>query len=109
MKKACTASKGNPMYLLDDIEDTKVMLSKQEIYKLEEMFESIDNFTEVFEFIEEKIVKKGISEHELLSLYKIITKTLHNINQQKATEKISYTRTFFELPEILSRKLRTII
>lgn len=108
MKKTHNKSKDNPLYLLEDIEESKVILSKQEIDKLEEMFESIDNFNVIFEFIEENIVKKGISEHDLLSTYNIITKTLQS-NHQKTGEKIGYTQIFFEIPEILSRKLRTIL
>ena len=108
MKNTHNKLKDNPLYLLDDIEETKDILSKQEIGKLEEMFESIDKFNEIYEFIEENIVKKGVSEHDLLSTYNIINKIFHS-NHQKTSEKIGYTQIFFEIPEILSRKLRTIL
>lgn len=107
MKKTRNIFDDNPIHVLDDIEENNVILSKQERIRLEEMFESIDDFNLIYDFIEEKIVKNGISENDLLTTYNIISKLNQKRARPKIVENMSLTRSFFELPEILSRKIRT--
>ena len=107
MKKTRNIGDDNPLNVLDNIEENNVILSKQERSRLEEMFESIDDFNLIYDFIEEKIVKSGISENDLLQTYNIITKINQNRAHPKTVEKMSLTRSFFELPEILSKRIRT--
>lgn len=111
MKKSRKNSNDHPIHLLDNIEQIDVVLSKKERQKLEKMFENIANFNLISDFIEENVVKPGIGEKDFLDLYYIITKIFNFKSTEHSIKKtnMGFTRTFFELPELISEKIHKII
>jgi hypothetical protein len=105
------ANYANPISILHDIEDVKLILTEEEVKKINTLFNSLDNFNQITEQLENEIIKNNITEKELRILFKSIKKLVnHRIeNNLRKTigqkKKLGLTQTFFELPEIISKRL----
>lgn len=101
----------SPISILHNIEDVKLILTEEEVKKINTLFNSLDNFNQITEQLENEIVKNNLTENELKILFNSIKKIVnHRIeNSLRKTsgqkKKLGLTQTFFELPEIISRRL----
>ena len=97
--------------ILDDIENVDLILTEEEVKKINTLFKSIDNFNQITEQMEKVIIKNNVTESDFRILFNSVKKIVaHKVgsNLQKPSEykrKMGLTQTFFELPEIISKKL----
>ena len=108
--KKSRENKDNPIYLLNNIEDVNAILSEDELYKIREMFNSIDNFNEITEGIEKNIMKNRLNKNDFIAMFNLVDKIAHNRDKARPLEldypeKMGLAKSFFELPEIISRRL----
>jgi hypothetical protein len=97
----------NPIHILHDIEDVNSVLTEEEIGKINRMFESIEEFNQITEYLEKNITENRLKERDLKTLYDIVSKLTIHREKPKETylKNIGLTQAFFELPEILSKRL----
>jgi hypothetical protein len=106
-KKSIKDSKKS-MSVLDDIEKVKEVLTEEELRTLDELFYSMNDFNQILDDIENLIIKNNLNEGDLGQLFKIIIKIKENrieLKVKKKSDKMGMTKSFFELPEIISRKI----
>ena len=101
----------DPLSELYDIEKIDRILNKEEMNDLRKMFDSIDNFNVLIENFELNIANNNITKQDIITLFDIVKKKHDYIERretyEKPTGKMGLARTFFELPEILSRRIRS--
>lgn len=108
--KTLRKMKENPIYLLNNIEDVNSILSESELNELKKMFNSIENFNEISEGIEKNIVKNRLNKCDIITIFNLVEKISHNRDNENHikhvhSEKVGLARSFFELPEIISRRM----
>jgi len=96
--------------ILDDIENVDLILTEEEVKKINTLFKSIDNFNQITEQMEKVIIKNNVTESDFRILFNSVKKIVahkvgNNIKSSEYRRKMGLTQTFFELPEIISRKL----
>ena len=98
---------------LTDIEDreiTDIVLNEEEIKLLNNVFSELEDFEQITDCLETAISDNKINHAQLNNLYKIFTKTVYfkvSLNRNTKPKK-GIIKTFFELPEIISKKLYSI-
>ena len=101
----------NPINMLHDIENVDSILTGNELKKINELFNSIENFNQITEQLETVIIKNTLTEYDIKFLFYSIKKIVnHKImsDEEKpvmSKKKLGFAQTFFELPEIISRRL----
>jgi hypothetical protein len=100
----------NPLYILDDIENVKDVLNDEELKIINNLFNSLDNFNLILYNLEKDVVKNNITINDLKIIFNSIIKLVEhrNIKKIKIDQKMGLTKAFFELPEIISRKILQI-
>jgi hypothetical protein len=100
----------NPLYMLHDMENVQEVLNSAELKTINNLFNSLDNFNHILFTLEEDVVKNNITINDLKIVFNSIIKLVEhrNIKNIKRDKKMGLTKTFFELPEIISRKILQI-
>lgn len=100
----------NPLYILHDMENVQDFLNNEELKTINNLFNSLDNFNHILFTLEKDAVKNNITINDLKMVFNSIIKLVEykNIKNIKRDKKMGLTKTFFELPEIISRKILQI-
>lgn len=98
----------NPLDMLDNVEDIQTVLSDEELMLINIVFSELEGFDQITDDLEKALSKNIITHNQLTKIFKIITKTVYyKISLKMNTPaKKGLARTFFELPEIISKRLR---
>lgn len=100
----------NPINMLHDIEDIDTVLNKDELKIINSLFNSIDNFNQLTDSIEKGLIKNKLNEYQIKMLFNSIIKVANYKKYERKhekPEKLGLTKTFFELPEIITRRILT--
>ena len=94
-------------YDIYTIENIKEILNEEEIILINNVFSEIEGFTQITDTIENALSNNRTNQQQLNKIFKAISKVAYyktslNIHRQP---KKSLVRTFFELPEIISKKI----
>jgi len=102
----------NPLRILDDIENVDTMLDEHELDMINTFFESFDSFNQITDNLEYAISNNKLNERDIENFFELLLKVVKFKNKSKLSEEIPrknrLIRTFFELPEIISRKILLI-
>jgi hypothetical protein len=96
---------------IKDIENIDIVLNEEEIKLLNKVFYELEEFEQITDCLEKAISDNKINHTQLNQLYKILTKTVYfkiSLNRN-VRPKVGIVKTFFEIPEIISKKLFTYI
>ena len=101
----------NPPINLDEIENIQTILNEEEIRLISNIFNEIEEFYQITDTIENALSDNRTNYQQLNTLFKTIKKvSYYKILQKKQDQtKKSLARTFFELPEIISKKIHLYI
>lgn len=96
---------------LDDIENVDQILNSEEIKIINTVFNDIDNFKQIIDSLEYALNNRILVESDFKILYASIVKMVKSRAEKKGAEerkeKRSLAKTFFELPELISKKFFT--
>ncbi|MFC1803138.1 hypothetical protein ACFL0D_04125 [Thermoproteota archaeon] len=99
----------NPIKMLDDIENVDLLLNENELILINAFYNSLESFNQITEDLEYAYSVNKFNEREIKNLFELILKVMKYKNKTKETDvtsrKKSLVRTFFELPEIISKKI----
>jgi len=87
---------------------TKIVLDEEELILINKVFKELQGFDQVIDDLEQALSNNLITHYQLKKIFKIMTRTVYyqiSLNCSGKTEK-GLARTFFELPEIISKKVR---
>ena len=98
--------KHNKLTDIEDCEAIDVVLDVEEIKLLNKVFDEIEDFEHITDCLERAVSDNKINHSQLNQLYKIFTKTVYlKVSLNRNTPPKGFAKTFFELPEIISKKL----
>lgn len=104
-----TSLKNNkdPLYDLYNIENIQKILNDEEISLINNVFNEIEEFYKITDIFENALSTNQLSHQQLNKIFKTITKIAYYKTSLKIRRppKKSLVRTFFELPEIISKKI----
>lgn len=96
---------------LDDIEQVDQILNSEEIKIINTVFNDIENFKQIVDSLDYAFNNRILVESDFKTLYGSIIKMVKLRSERKGTdelkEKRSLAKTFFELPELISKKIFT--
>ena len=97
----------DPLIDLYNIEDIQTMLNDEEIRLINTVFNDIEEVNQITDTIENALSNNRTNYQQLNKIFKTITKiAYYNTTLKVRTQpKKSIFRTFFELPEIISKKI----
>jgi hypothetical protein len=101
----------DPLRDLYNIDLVGKILEEEELRLINLVFDEFDDFNQITDAMEDMISKNVINDFQLQRILKTIKKVVYykvslNLPSQ---EKKSLMRTFFELPEIISKKIHLFI
>ena len=104
-----TSLKNNkePHYDIYTIENVKEILNEEEIRLINNVFREIEGFTQITDTIENALSNNRTNQQQLNKIFKTITKVAYyktSLKKHRQPKK-SLVRTFFEIPEIISKKI----
>lgn len=98
---------GNPLHILEDMENLQEILNDQEIRLLKNIFVDMKDFYLITDCIEIALSERKIDRRDLRVLYNSILKVvMHNVRRVEEKDD-KYMRAFFNLPEIIHEWLFT--
>ena len=104
-----TSLKNNkdPLSDLYNIENIQTILNEEEIQLISNIFNEIEEFNQITDTIENALSDNRTNHQQLNKIFKTIKKVAYYKTLLKIQEqpKKSLVRTFFELPEIISKKI----
>ena len=108
-----TSLKNNkdPLFDLYNIENTKKILNDEEISLINNIFNEIEEFYQITDIFENALSTNQLNHQQLNKIFKTITKIAYykaSLKTHKQPKK-NLVRTFFELPEIISKKIRLFL
>ena len=92
---------------LDNIENIDDTLNEEELRLINLVFEELDGFNEITDALENALTNNTISHYQFKKIFKTMIKVIYHkvsINAPKQPKK-SLIRTFFEMPEIINKKI----
>lgn len=98
----------NPLRVLDDIENVDLILDGHELDMINTFFNSFDSFNQITDNLEYAISNKNINERDIENFFELLLKVVKFKNKSRLGDiprKNNLVRTFFELPEILFKKI----
>jgi hypothetical protein len=101
----------NPLRVLDDIENVDSILDGHELDIINTFFNSFESFNQITDNLEYAISNKNINERDIENFFELLLKVVKFKNKSRLGElprKNNLVRTFFELPEILFKKILLI-
>jgi hypothetical protein len=105
-----TSLKNNkdPLSDLYNIENTQKILNDEEISLINNIFNEVEEFYQITDIFENALSTNQLNHQQLNKIFKAITKIAYYKTSLKAHKqpKKTLVRTFFELPEIISKKIR---
>ncbi len=104
-----TSLKNNkdPLYDLDNIENIQKILNDEEISLINNVFNEIEEFYQITDIFENALSTNQLTHQQLNKIFKTIKKIAYYKTSLKINRppKKSLVRTFFELPEMISKKI----
>jgi hypothetical protein len=98
---------GNPLNILEDMENLQEILNDEEICLLNNVFVDMKDFYLITDCIEIALSERKIDRRDLRVLYGSILKVvMHNVRRVEEKDD-NYMRAFFNLPEIIHEWLFT--
>ncbi len=96
----------DPYEIPEDFQRLVEGLNETEYYIVNCIFENWADFYRIIMNIEDALSRDLIKETDIQNLYQVIQKMVANRGKSNEVEKhTSFTRTFFELPEIIHKHL----
>jgi hypothetical protein len=97
----------DPLCDLYNIENIDKILTDEEISLINNIFNEIEEFYQITDIFENALSTNQLNHQQLNKIFKIISKTAYYNTSLKKNrpKKKSLVRTFFELPEIISKKI----
>ena len=101
----------DPLDNLYNIEDIDTILNEEEIRLINNVFNELEEFNQITDSLENALSKNLITDYQLNKIFKTIKKIVYHKTSLKMGKqaKKSLVRTFFELPEIISKKIHLLI
>jgi hypothetical protein len=98
----------DPLSDLYNIENTQKILNDEEISLINNIFNEVEEFYQITDIFENALSNNQLNHQQLNKIFKAITKIAYYKTSLKANKqpKKNLVRTFFELPEIISKKIR---
>ena len=94
---------------IEDIENVDTVLTEEEVILLNKVFSELYAFDQITDDLEVALSDNKINHSQLNQLYKIFTKTVYlKVSLNRNNPPKGFAKTFFELPEIISKKLFSI-
>ncbi|MFC1803737.1 hypothetical protein ACFL0D_07215 [Thermoproteota archaeon] len=100
-----------PLDDLDNIENIEVVLDEEELRLINLVFNEVEEFNQITDTLEQALSSNIISHYQFKKIFKTIIKVVYykiSLNMPLQAKK-SLVRTFFELPEIISKKIHLFI
>ena len=111
MRERAITGKFSALEQLDDIENVDQILNSEEIKIINTVFNDLENFKQIIDSLEYALDNRILVESDFKTLYNSIIKIVKLRSEKKVIdeqkEKRSLAKTFFELPELISKKLFT--
>lgn len=108
-----TSLKNNrdPLSDLYNFENTQKILNDEEISLINNIFTQIEEFYQITDIFENALSTNQLNHQQLNKIFKTITKIAYYKTSLKIHRppKKNLVRTFFELPEIISKKIRLFL
>ena len=98
----------NPLRVLDDVENVDSILDEHELNIINSFFNSFESFNQITDNLEYAISNKNINESDIENFFEVLLKVVKFKSKSKLGDiprKNNLVRTFFELPEILFKKI----
>ena len=101
----------DPLIDLYNIEDIQTILNDEEIRLINNVFNEMEEFNQITDTIENALSNNRTNHQQLNKIFKTIIKIAYYKTALKVREprKKSFFKTFFELPEIISKKIHLYI
>ena len=99
------------LYNLETIENVDIILNQEELKLLNKVFYELNGFDQMTDELGKAISDNKINHLQLNQILKIITKTVYfkmELNSSSQPKK-GIINTFFEIPEIISKKVHLYI
>ena len=100
-------NKKNPIDNLDDIENIVEVLDEEELRLLNLVFKELDGFSQFTDCLEDALTYNKISQYQFKKIFKSMMKVVfYKVSLKTPLQpKKGLTKTFFELPEIIQKKI----
>ena len=100
-----------PLEGLDNIENIEDVLDPEELRLINIVFDELEEFNQITDTLENALTNNMISHYQFKKIFRTIIKMVYYkvfINMPSQPKK-SLVQTFFELPEIISKKIQLFI
>jgi hypothetical protein len=108
-QKNSSKKEDNPLGILDDIENVNLILDEHELAIINSFFKSFESFNQITDNLEYAVSNNQLNERDIERFFDLLLKVVRFKKKSKQREKThsknSLVRTFFELPEILFKRI----